>query len=144
MAVNTVFQGTLPTRNTRHLPKVSLNCVPFNVSTGWTAAGFVVSSPSQECIGYFQPWDSSWDNLAELDCRGSSNQEQMFYLVWTQVLQEVVWFLAWDVDDASSVMFWKLREKSLSYHITTLSMALEAIAVQTWLHTSLLVKYLTF
>ena len=53
----------------------------------------------------------SWDP-AGLGC-WDSKPGTYIYLVWTQVFQEVVWFLVWDMDDLCAVVVWKLKEEIL-------------------------------
>lgn len=43
------------------------------------------------------------------------------------MLQDLVWFLVWDVDDVSFVMFWRLKEEVLELLHNYITSVLEAM-----------------
>lgn len=53
----------------------------------------------------------SWDP-AGLGCWDSKSGTYV-YLLWTQVFQEVLWFLVWDMGDLCVVTVWKLKKENL-------------------------------
>ena len=70
-------------------------------------------------------WDYSWAP-AGLGC-WNSKPGTLVYLVWTQMLQDLVGFLVWDVDDVSVVMFWRLKEEILGLLHHYITSVLEAM-----------------
>lgn len=70
-------------------------------------------------------WNYFWDP-AGLGC-WNSKPGTLVYLVWTQMLQDLVWFLVWDVDDVSFVMFWRLKEEVLELLHNYITSVLEAM-----------------
>lgn len=42
-------------------------------------------------------------------------EQQHIYPIWSEVLQGLMWFWVWDVDD-ELVLFYKLKEEILDYY----------------------------